>query len=250
MPLDPILVLGALTEPPVLKDLFECRPEKHLDELRHGGAVRHLGRTHGRLHPLPQLGDTLVHRGDGDTHRGEHDDVDEENVLGQQAEIPVTEEMRIPDAGKFLTLRDMHATGDQPENENGHGRDTDENRQVLDRTAQFSQPLGPTERAVGIGTNGAEHIAGFCPARTQGGTIAAVMTQENIRVCKQFVLQSPLGQDHLPAGEGLVIGGEGAGDGTGCTLVTLLQRVTARLFHRLDKIKIGLHVHRHCFLLS
>ncbi len=94
--------------------------------------------------------------------------------------------------------------------------------------ASLANGLRPAIKGIGIGTNRAEHVAGLGTAWTMGGAITALMTQEDIGVSDQFVSHSPLRPNHFLAGKRLTILAQGADDGTGRTLIALLQCIARR----------------------
>ena len=102
--------------------------------------------------------------------------------------------------------------------------------------------------SVGIGTDGSEHIAGFCAPGTVRATVSTLMTKEDIGVGHQSILESPLGENHFLAGKWIIISGQGADNGAGGALITFFKGIAASLLHLADKFEIGLYIH--CDFLS
>jgi hypothetical protein len=69
-------------------------------------------------------------------------------------------------------------------------------------------------------------------------TILTALAYPDIRIIKEFVLESPLSPNHFLSREGLSIWRQGAHDGTGATLITFFERVSATTHYLFNKLFI------------
>jgi hypothetical protein len=79
-------------------------------------------------HSFPQGGNPFIQRRTGYRHSGHKNNVDEKNIFGQPAKIPMAKKMTISSNGELFGGWNVHAAGNQPENENNSCGNTNKDR--------------------------------------------------------------------------------------------------------------------------
>ena len=184
-------------------------------------------RGRGLSKALPQLRHALVER-EGHESRDQHED----GVDGVVAGVELAED--------DLALGQLEAGGDEPNEQEQHGRDGDELGQVLGRAHPFADDARRDQVTIGDVADGRDQVARTRAPGAQIGTGLAVVAQPDVDVALEAVLEAPLGPDHFLAGKRRLGRGQGAGHAAGGALVALLDGFATGRLHVLDELQIGL----------
>ena len=111
-----------------------------------------------------------------------------------------------------------------------------QNRQLFGILQGSGQCFRPGIIRNGIRTNSGQDISRLGLPRAAGGTIAAIVTQPDIRVSNKLIFQAPGGGDHFFAGKRFGIGRNRTGNRTGGALIALFQVCPPQRTHFFNKI--------------
>ena len=86
---------------------------------------------------------------------------------------------------------------------------------------------------------GGHDVAGAGVDRAVGDAVVALVAEPGVAIGQQLVLETPLGPNHLLAGEGLLQRGAGADDRARTALVATAQGLGAVAQHAVDRLRVG-----------
>ena len=147
--------------------------------------------------------------------------------------------------GKEMSMNDpipfrckIEQACNQTQHDEDHRRNSQKNRQFFWIVNRLCHCFGGSIFGNRISTNSGQHICRFGRTGAACGAVPAVVAEPNVCIPHQFIFQSPGRSNHLLPGEWLVIRGDGAGHGTGGTLIAFLQVLPAQRTDLTNKTQI------------